>query len=230
MSYNQQLRTKTIRGLVNAGADLMKNMYDIKIYFPSANGGPEQAISLSYPVTCRASGFKIPDVEAATYQTKYHGIALDRPKTEQTFERKFDIEFREDAAFDLRRRLTAWHMAVVDPVTGGVSNSTLFYGRVEVATVAGTYFASTLATPNGSGDDGDKDVFRTDGHLTNRSAFNPLAIWKFYGVWVGKVAGIDFQTETGEANKFSVTFYFQDYDAPQYGGNTLDLGDSSSWV
>lgn len=103
--------TRTIRGMVASGADLMPNMYDIKIWFPGEDGRPNEADGglMSYPITVRAEGFEIPDVEAAVYDIEYHGIKLQKPKTEQTFTREFSLSFREDAAFDLRKRFTAWH-------------------------------------------------------------------------------------------------------------------------
>jgi hypothetical protein len=229
MSYNQSRTTAPIRGLINAGADLMKNMYDIRIFFPSSSGQPEDAPFAAYPVTVRAKGFKIPDIGVKVYPIKYHGVEIRRTASEQVFDRKFNIDFREDAAFDLRRRFTAWLQVISDPVTGGVSNATQFFGRIEVGTIAGSYFATTLNSPNGTGKKrthGARDVEDDYGQITSRNDVNPLALWKFYNVWVEKITGIDFQTEDASANNFSVDFQFMDYDAPQFGGNTLGLSKS----
>lgn len=230
MGYNSQKTTAPIRGLVNSGADLMQHMYDIKIFFPSANGQPDENPFQSYPITVRASGFDIPDVEVGTYDVKYHGVSMKRPNATLVGDRTFDIEFREDAAFDLRRRFSSWQMAVGDPVTGGVSNATQFFGRIEVGTIAGAYFATTVNSPNGTGKSDEADIEDTYGHLTTRSTLNPLALWSFYNVWVSKVTGVKFSTEGQDANKFTVTFQYGDIDYPQFGGNTLDLGQSGGWV
>jgi len=231
MSYNRGRTTSPIRGLVNAGADLLTHMYDVRIFFPSTSGQPEESSFSAYPITVRADGFKIPDVKIETYEIKYHGVHIDRPKATLTMDRKFDMQFREDAAFDLRRRFTAWLMAIVDPVTGGVSNATQFFGRIEVATIAGAYFATTINSPVGDGGKtasrGPTDVEDTFGHITSRNDVNPLAMWKFYNVWVSGVSGIDFKTESGDPNKFTVNFHFMDCDYPQYGGNTLSLSKST---
>jgi len=232
MAYNANKTTAPIRGLVNSGADLLVQMYDIKIYFPSASGQPDQNPFQSYPITVRATAFNIPDVEVGTYEIKYHGITIKRPNATLVLDRQFEIEFREDAAFDLRRRFSAWLMAVVDPVTGGVSNATQFFGRVDVGTIAGAYYATTVNSPNGTGkkaDAGPEDIQDTYGHLTTRSKMNPLALWSFYNVWVSKMGGIAFSTEGTDPNKFTVTFQFMDMDYPQFGGNTLDLGQNADW-
>jgi len=232
MAYNTTRTTAPIRGLVNSGADLMKHMYDIKIFFPSASGQPDVNPFQSYPITVRATGFKVPDVEVGTYDVKYHGIQLKRPNATLQGDRVFDITFREDAAFDLRRRFSAWLMAVGDPVTGGVSNAAQFFGKVEVGTIAGAYFATTMNSPNGAGkgaDAGANDIEDTYGHLTTRSAMNPLALWAFYNVWVTKMTGVEFTTDASDPNQFTVSFAYMDMDYPQFGGNTLDLGQSAMW-
>ena len=233
MAYNTNKTTAPVRGLVNSGADLMQHMYDVKIYFPSANGQPDTNPFQSYPITVRATSFTVPDVEVGTYEIKYHGVSQKRPNATLVGDRQFEIEFREDAAFDLRRRFSAWLMAVGDPVTGGVSNATQFFGRVEVGTIAGAYFATTVNSPNGTGKgqtEGPNDIEDAYGHLTTRSQMNPLAMWAFYNVWVSKMTGIQFQTEGDAANKFTVTFQFMDMDYPQFGGNTLDLGQNAAWA
>jgi hypothetical protein len=221
MAYNKIQQTRTIRGLASAGADLMDNLYDVKIYFPQADGTPSNDPFASYPITVRATGFDIPDVETEVYPIKYHGVSINRPKTSMTFERKFDLEFREDAAFELRRRFTAWHMAVSDPVTGGVSNATNYFGRIEVGTVAGAYYSTTLAGANSDGSNAES-IEDDIGHITSNLDSNPLALWAFYNVWVYKVGGPKFKTDGGDAGKFSVGFQYMDLDMPMYGNNPLD--------
>jgi hypothetical protein len=218
--------TRTIRGMVAAGADLMTNMYDIKVWFPNSAGKPDSNPFKAYPITVRATSFEIKDIETPTYDVKYHGLTLKRPKTEINFDRMFDIEFREDAAFDLRKKFTAWHMAVSDPVTGGVSNATSFFGKISVGTIAGEYYATTVAPPTAPGQ---KDgILNKEGHISNQ--INPIAVWSFYNVWVYKVGGVKFNTEGADPNKFTVSFCFMDCDFPQYGGNALTTDDSTwSW-
>jgi hypothetical protein len=230
MAYNTTPRkgTAPIRGLVNSGADLLKNMYDINIYFPSTAGTPSDNPFLAYPITVRASGFKVPDIEVGTYDIKYHGVGIKRPNATLVGDRTFDLEFREDAAFDLRRRFSAWMMAVGDPVTGGVSNAAQFFGKIEVGTIAGAYYATTVNTPNGTGKGTEDDIEDKYGHLTTRNSMNPLAMWAFYNVWVNKITGIDFETEGEGASKFSVSFQYSDMDYPQFGGNVLDLSQSGT--
>ena len=233
MAYNANKTTAPIRGLVNSGADLLTHMYDVKIYFPSANGQPDDDPFQSYPITVRAEGFDIPDVGVGTYEIKYHGISIKRPNATLDLERTFSITFREDAAFDLRRRFSAWLAAVGDPVTGGVSNATAYFGKVEVGTIGGAYFATSMNSPNGTGKGssaGANDIQDAYGHLTTRSDMNPLALWTFHNVWVSKVSGIQFKTDGGDANTFTVEFNFMDADFPQFGGNDLDLGNTPSWA
>ncbi len=202
-------------------------MYDAKIYFPTVQGKWSATSNFqSYPLTVRLTGFEVPDVETSTYDVKYHGMAIKRPKTEITLERKIDLEFREDGAFDLRRRLTAWHMVTSDPVTGGLSNTVLYFGKIEVYSLTGDYFANQVVDPDPNNrNKDDTSIFASNGeiHEVQRQGrqFNPLAKWIFYNVWPSKVGGIKFNTETADPNKFSVTFNFMDVDWPQYGMNSL---------
>lgn len=235
MGYNtSQNSTRTMIGLVQSGADLMKHMYDVRIWFPSNEGTPLDTDfdgEAGYPITVRADGFKIPEVAIKTYDIEYHGMKMKRPGAALEGDRTFTISFREDAAFDLRRRFSTWMLVVGDPVTGGVSNATQFFGKVQVGTIGGAYFATTLATPQSSGNIGDKDLFGVNGNLANMNPeFNPLALWGFYNVWVSKVGGIEFATNAGDANTFEVEFQYMYIDMPQFGGNPLDLGvGSTGW-
>jgi len=229
MSYNKTGASAQVRGLVNSGADLLKHMYDVSIHFPGANGMPENEPFSQYPITVRTKSFSIPEVEVGTYEIRYHGVGVKRPNANLVGDRQVEIPFREDAAFNLRRKFSAWMMAVGDPVTGGVSNAAQFFGRIEVGTIAGAYFATTMHTPHGQ--DGGKskgganDIMDNSGHLTTRNDANPLALWKFYNVWVSKIGPLEFSTDTTEPNEFTVTFQYMDIDYPQFGGNALDLGE-----
>src|SRR5574344_1570313 len=143
MSYNSISSTggaphgPTLNGLVQSGTDLLKNMYDIKIFFPNSKTGvpntggssdsaktddPDSIDYINYPLTVRAQGFTVPDVSVGSYDIKYHGIAVKRPNGNLEGDRSFELTFREDAAFRLREKFSAWLSAVGDPVTGGVSN------------------------------------------------------------------------------------------------------------
>lgn len=230
-----------MRGLVKSGADLLKNMYDVKIFFPDFTSGrpsAEAGLSDTYPITVRATGFTVPDVEVGTYEVGYHGQKVNKPSGEINFTRSFDITFREDAAFDLRRRFTAWLSAVGDPVSGGISNSTGFFGNVQVATVANDFYAFTSVYPSGSEEDG-KQIMAGNGEISNSLGdtagklspskhTNPIMLWNFYHVWVSKVSGPAFETNGSGANEMTVTFQFMDCDLPFFAGNTSF--DSSKWT
>jgi hypothetical protein len=211
--------------MVASGADLMPNMYDIKIWFPGSDGRPDlKTGELSYPITVRADGFDVPDVETDVYEIEYHGVKIHRPKSSMNFTREFSLSFREDAAFDLRKKFSAWHMATVDPVTGGVSNAANFFGKVSVGTLVGEYFATTVAPPGAPADKA--GIERKDGYISNQ--INPVAEWTFYNVWVSKVGSPKFTTASGEPGKIEVAFKFMDVDFPQYGGNQL-IGENWAW-
>lgn len=236
----------TLRGLVNSGADLLKQMYDVTIIFPDqmTDTAQDSNSAFNYPITVRCDGFTIPEVAVGTYDIKYHGISVKRPNGALEGERSFELTFREDAAFMLRQRFSLWLMAVADPVTGGVSNAVNYFGTVSVRTIAGEYTATQFIAPTGKalseglsgnqidnakrGDDQDKQIVDMgNGALPEKKTqvdyrnTNPIAEWNFYHVWVSKVAGIEFSTEASEANKFAVQFQYQDCDMPFFGGNPI---------
>ena len=239
----------TLRGLVNSGADLLKQMYDVTIIFPDqmTDTAQDSNSAFNYPITVRCDGFTIPEVAVGTYDIKYHGISVKRPNGALEGERSFELTFREDAAFMLRQRFSLWLMAVADPVTGGVSNAVNYFGTVSVRTIAGEYTATQFIAPtgeklsgerSGSGVDssvnngetnyGDKQIvdmgngaLPTKANQIDYRDTNPIAEWNFYHVWVSKVAGIEFSTEASEANKFAVQFQYQDCDMPFFGGNPI---------
>lgn len=237
----------TLRGLVNSGADLLKQMYDVTIIFPDqmTDTAQDSNSAFNYPITVRCDGFTIPEVAVGTYDIKYHGISVKRPNGALEGERSFELTFREDAAFMLRQRFSLWLMAVADPVTGGVSNAVNYFGTVSVRTIAGEYTATQFIAPTGKaltgdglsgnqidnakrGDQQDKQIVDMgNGALPEKKTqvdyrdTNPIAEWNFYHVWVSKVAGIEFSTEASEANKFAVQFQYQDCDMPFFGGNPI---------
>jgi hypothetical protein len=192
-------------------------MFDVKIYFPDENGKSDTGLF----ETVRMDGFKIPEVGVETYDLKYHGVTITRPKTSQEYSRKLNTVFRLDSGFDILRRLTAWQMMYVEPVTGGVTNTAQFLGKIEVQSIVGAYFATTLAAelegPKDAGDDPLKDgaiAVGTD---------NPLAIWKFYDVWPQKVGQPEFKREDANFMTLSVDWIFADVDYPYFGGNNLNV-------
>ena len=144
------VHSPTMQGLVNSGADLLKQMYDVSILFPDqlANGAESDEL-FGYPVTVRCQGFTVPDVSVGTYDINYHGMSVKRPNGKVEGERSFELTFREDAAFMLRQRFSLWLMAVCDPVTGGVSNGINYFGTVSVRTISGEYTSTQLVEPTG---------------------------------------------------------------------------------
>lgn len=219
----------TLQGLVNSGADLLKQMFDVSITFPDQMDNSKESDDLfGYPVTVRCSGFTVPDVSLATYDITYHGISVKRPGGKLEGERSFELTFREDAAFMLRQRFSLWMMAVADPVTGGVSNAVNYFGTVSVRTIAGEYTSTQLVEPTGKSTGGtDNQILSPTGQVPMKSQqnsfkdTNPVAEWNFYHVWVSKVGGVEFSTEAAEANTFAVTFQYQDCDLPFFGGNPI---------
>lgn len=234
--YNQNsgsggaTHSPTLAGLVNSGADLLKQMFDVSIRFPDqmGNNGVESDELFGYPVTVRCSGFTVPDVSLATYDISYHGISVKRPGGKLEGERSFELTFREDAAFMLRQRFSLWMMAVADPVTGGVSNAINYFGTVSVRTIAGEYTSTQLVEPTGQATGTGKQILSSTGQTPSKAAqsdafksTNPVAEWNFYHVWVSKVGGVEFSTDAAEANTFPVTFQYQDCDLPFFGGNPI---------
>jgi hypothetical protein len=232
--YNENSKTgglthsPTLKGLVNSGADLLKQMYDVSIVFPDQlDSGDESDVLFGYPVTVRCTGFTVPEVSMATYDITYHGISVKRPGGKLEGERSIELTFREDAAFMLRQRFSLWMMAVADPVSGGVSNAVNYFGTLSVRTIAGEYTSTQLVNPTGKPTGSDNQILKDTGQIPEKSkqgAFadvNPVAEWNFYHVWVSKVGGVEFSTDAAEANTFPVTFQYQDCDIPFFGGNPI---------
>lgn len=232
--YNENSKTgglthsPTLKGLVNSGADLLKQMFDVSIVFPDQlDSGDESDLLFGYPVTVRCTGFTVPEVSMATYDITYHGISVKRPGGKLEGERSIELTFREDAAFMLRQRFSLWMMAVADPVTGGVSNAINYFGTLSVRTIAGEYTSTQLVNPTGKSTGSDNQILEDSGQIPAKSKkgpfadVNPVAEWNFYHVWVSKVGGVEFSTDAAEANTFPVTFQYQDCDLPFFGGNPI---------
>lgn len=216
----------TLNGLVQSGADLLKQIYDVQIFFPTGRAGstPAEAAEINYPITVRTDGFNVPETSVGTYDIKYHGMSVKRPNGNLEGDRTIELTFREDAAFQLRARFTAWLMAVVDPVTGGISNAINWFGALKVSAIAGEYTATAMVAPTGKKTGSDGQILDAKGTILREATSNPLVTWSFYHVWVSKVGGVEFSTDGAEANKFAVTFQYQDCDLPGFGGNGFSNG------
>lgn len=191
-----------LTALIEAGADAQSNMYDIELEFADWNA------------TVRAGGFTIPEIEAQTYTNRYHGVGYDRVKTDQTFERKFSIDFRMDAKYGLYQAFTsllAWH---VDPNTGGVANANIDkVGTVTVKTIG----SAIVAAGNSDG-----QAYNTAG--VEQYSKDPKMginaeqeiVWKFKGVFVTKVSQPQFKTDSADNITFTVDFHFGNVEYPGF--------------
>ena len=194
-----------VKALMDSGADAMSNMYEVYLTFP---GSAEAQI-----LTVRAEGFKIPEAETATYDKKYHGHGIKAFKTEVNYERKFDMTFRMDAAYNLHESFEKWHAYSGNHVTGGVSNVAGATGKVVVRALNSTYVAT---------DDSNYGVLAK---MESYESSNPagslktdasLQTWTFDDVAVTKVGQPEFKTDSADALKFTVSFIFGQTDYPGY--------------
>jgi len=193
--------SKQIYSLIQAGADAFTNMYDVAIDFPWSS-------DLSYPLTVRATGFEVPDTGVGTYDKTYHGVKLSAIKPEHEYERKFDIEFRLDAAYNLYGQFIAWLSAAGDVVTGGVSNWAGVMGRVVVTALGGAYTAINEPSLTHATHDEIKDI------ETN-------AKWAFNNVIVTKVTQPKFSTDTSDPAKYTVSFIFGQNSLPFFASSGI---------
>lgn len=193
-----------LQALIEAGADAQTNMYDISLEFADWNA------------TVRADGFDIPDVEVATYDTSYHGVKYTRVKTEQTFERSFDLTFRMDAKYGLYQAFTsllAWH---VNPNTGGVANANIDkVGTVKVKTVDSAIVAADIGS-NLSGSPAGLTEYLSTSATTAGQIGDTTMEWVFKNCYVTKVSMPKFKTEGADNVTFTVTFKFGDVKYPGF--------------
>ncbi|MDR2827869.1 MAG: hypothetical protein LBV51_00420 [Acholeplasmatales bacterium] len=112
-------------------------------------------------------------------------------------------------------------MMVVDPVTGGVSNTAQFLGKIEIQSIVGAYFATTLAAElEGPADAGD-DPLKAGAVAVGSD--NPLAIWRFYDVWPTKIGQPEFKREDANFITLATDWAYADVDMPYFGGNNLGV-------
>jgi|LAHS01.1.fsa_nt_gb hypothetical protein len=206
-----------IQALVNSGADAMKNMYDVYITLPGA--------SEAQMLTVRAEGFKVPEMGTEPYEVKYHGTTYKKPKSEMTFDRQFELTFRMDAYYNLLGEFSQWHSMVVDAISGGVSNVAAALGKVKVCSLGSPFIASASNNDYGISKWRDSD---TGTLKENSDSGKESVVWRFYDVWVSKVAQPEFSTDSAEAMKFTVTFQFGDCEFPYYNGKDKYISDANS--
>lgn len=200
-----------IQAMLQSGADAQKNMFDAWITFPW-DADTEVAISV------RCKDFSIKDAEVQMDERKYHGTSVSVPKTEITFDRKFDLSFRLDASYALYQQFITWHSTVADPVNGGVANWANSTGKVRVQALTGTYAATSI-----------------NSYIDTKTTYaiadsDDNAEWTFYDVWVSKVGQPQFSGDGGGAMEYTVSFVFGDCDYPFYNGGAINGTGSGGFV
>lgn len=191
---------KQIQALLGSGADSFKNMYDVSIKFP-------WDLNTDVPLTVRAQGFNSPKPKVKTYPKKYHGTTIEAVAPEITFERKFDLEFRLDASFNLYGQFVTWFSTVADINSCGVANWAPALGEITVVALSGQYSAI-----NEVGASDSNGVYQDE---------NNNAKWVYKDVVVVGVDQPDFSTESADANKFKVSFIFGENVAPFFDGKNI---------
>jgi hypothetical protein len=179
-----------ITTLIASGLDAFSNLFDVRIMLPEEDTNSTHSI--------RANGFNPPELTHGFYPVDYKTIQLSRPNSSIEGERKFTVEFRMDASYDLFHKLTAWKNKFVDPTDGGsITFGSLsgaadtYYGKVEVV----AYKASTKSADVSASDSGEHGVK-----------------WTFNDVICTKVGSPVFSREGTEAVTFSADFLFGTYD------------------
>lgn len=181
-----------LKQLIDDAADALDNMYDVTITFP---GGDEGAA-----MTVRATGFDIPEAETEAYTVKYKGSTYYKPKSSMNFDRKFSLEFRVDAAYNVLETFGKWHSYTANPATGGVANIAAAQGTVEVVALSTPFTAYGTDETSVLGNVDDNGVFKSSAKSKK---------WLFENVWAAKVGQPKFKTESsGDPHKITVDFYF----------------------
>lgn len=205
------MANKAIQALMNSGADAFSNMYELYITPP---GSSDESV-----MTVRASSFKIPEAAIETYDKKYHGNAIKAAKPSINFERKFTVQFRADAQYNLHDLFVKWHGMIANPVTGGVSNTTSHAeGKVRVNTLASAYIAMKDQSYSVYGASNDKNFGGDMGEIASSCSNDTDGIrgWVFENVWPEKVGQFEYKTDSADALQFSVDFIFGETDYPAY--------------
>lgn len=190
-----------LQNLIDDSADAMTNMYDVFITFPGSDNGEQQTM-----MTVRAEGFEIPEPSVETYDVKYKGNTYTKVKSSMTFERKFSLVLRVDAAYNIVETFNKWLSYVANPATGGVANYAAAKGTVTVNAI-GTPF-----TAYGDANTTDTSSIFGNSNMSNQGEFlssgQYIKSWVFEDVWTAKVGQPKFNTENTDLQKVTVEFYF----------------------
>lgn len=195
------ITNQAVQALVDAGADAMDNMYDLKIRFPWSDN--------AIVITTRIDGFDPPASKTETYDKEYHGQKVKLPNTKATLDRTFDITLTFDATYNLWGQFKTWKSAVDDEVSGGKANWPGLVGDIEICALAGAYMATNspdlIDKLQSNGDSGIK--------------------WAYSNVYVTECENPKYKTKGGDAMTYKVSFcYFGDDFAPFANGAGLNNG------
>jgi hypothetical protein len=181
-----------ITTLIASGIDAFSNLYDVRITLPG--GDIKDAWSV------RATNFSPPELTHGTYDVDYKIIQIKRPNALIEGDRKFTIEFRLDAGYQLYRDFTTWKNLWVDPTNGGsIQFGALSYAG---ATGSGMYGLVEVVAYKSSG--------ASSGISTVQSS--PVgAKWNFKDVICMKVGSPTLAREGADAATISADFIFGEY-------------------
>ena len=192
----------SITTLMTSGADAFNNLYDILITAPTGIDDNQTSMSV------RSMGFTPPELNIGEYQAKYKGVTITRPNAKIEGERKFTIDLRMDADYEIIKYLTKWKNKVVIPDGEGE----IIYGSLSSSTLGSTADAVTGSVA--------VNVYRASTSLSEiaDAEATPIMQWKFYNVICVKIGAPAFSRGSSDPTKITAEFMFMDYDGP----NTVD--------
>lgn len=183
-----------ISTLINAGADAMTNMYEVKFTLPpnlrDVADGDVQSL------TIRTDGFTPPTPAQAKYPVHWKTVSIDRPSSKINLSRAFPITFRVDAYYRLYKLLLAWHAMTSNPSTGFASNY-IGTGNTGIVEVKALDKAMTA------------DIDGADGIAESTVG------WKYYDVWIESITPPTYSTSSTDPSRVTVNFVFGKFEDPQ---------------
>ncbi len=235
---NTPLKTQ-VQALLAEGGDAQSNLFDISITYPEIISNPPGSLgglsgllpsSASVQTdSIRAGGFTPPQFKVETYNNKYLTSSATLVKPEITGERKFSIEFRVDAFYQIYKKFSIWRNAFYSPETGLIDHT-----RYSDPSYQGVLSLAALGSPLyqfGGQDTSQRTRYQddtqgvTDGMIlptdlaASAQASAPIS-WIFQGVAVTAIEPIEFKTGEANPQKIRVEFVFQDFDTPEYEWDT----------
>ena len=196
-----------LQTLINAGSDLMSNLYYVDITVPTVMS--EVLNTTQTGLIVRNKDFKAPAATHAEHTVDYMTTSVTLPSTGIDITKTFTLKFRLDANYNVYKFLKAWQSLTSNATYEYASNTVP--GELSSAVGDQGFVINVYALP-GSISSSTQEIAGPGGTLQSDMS---VKLYTFKYCWVKSVKGLSYSYSDSSEMEVSAEIGFFDFEDPQ---------------